>query len=118
MTLARKSLARPSNHLTWIVAVNKRRQWFGPLTNFVRESAWVHSLYQVEPIGWDASLADHLGHFSTSSEAYAAFRQTISGAIERGRIEVRVPPILIRQWEKQYGHNQDASRSVGTQAAR
>ena len=116
MTLAKRSPARPNSHPTWIVAVKKRAAmadryvkhycrhsqvaklakaegWIGPLTKFVRESAWVQAqiLCQVDPIGWDASLADHLGHFSTSDEAYAAFRQTIAGAIGRGRIEVRVP---------------------------
>jgi hypothetical protein len=69
-----------------VAKLAKAEDWIGPLTKFVRESAWVQAqiLCRVDPIGWDASLADHLGYFSTSGEAYAAFRQTIAGAIERG----------------------------------
>jgi hypothetical protein len=75
--------------------------WLEPLLHFVRESAWVQAqlLAEVTPLGWDASLARHLGKFHSSAEAFAAFRWTIAGAVDRGRIEVRVPPSLLREWK-------------------
>jgi hypothetical protein len=46
-----------------------------------------------------AAIAGHLGKFHSSQEAFDLFRPTIAGAIERGRIEVRVPPTLFRSWK-------------------
>jgi hypothetical protein len=71
--------------------------WIEPLLHYVRESAWVQAqiLAKVEPLGWDPLLARHLGRFPSSTEAFAAFHRTM----QRGRIEMRVPPALIREWK-------------------
>ena len=70
---------------------------------FVHELAWVQAqlLCKANPISWDASIARHLGEFHSSADAFAAFRQTIVGAVQRGRIEIRIPPTLIRKWKEQ-----------------
>ncbi len=89
--------------------------WVNPLTNFVSGSGSVQAqfLCEVDPIGWDTSIAEHLGEFHSSQAAYQMFRPTIAGAIERGRIGVRVPPTLIRSWKEQ---SQIDEHSVGRQS--
>jgi hypothetical protein len=86
-----------------VVKLADREGWTQPLMTFVRESAWVQAqiLCKVRHIGWDTKIAKHLGRFRTSQEAFDAYRQSISGALQRGRIEVRVPKTLIQEWKEQ-----------------
>jgi hypothetical protein len=90
----------------------EKEGWITSLTHFVQESAWVQAqlLCKVSSIGWDTSIAAHLGEFHSSQEAFNAFRQTVAGAIRRGRIEVHVPPALIRAWKDEVQNSLDKPR--------
>ena len=48
------------------------------------------------------------GHALGASAAIEA--ATIAGTIERGRIEVRIPPRLLKQWQEQARHERPPAR--------
>ncbi len=60
---------------------------------------------RVHDIGWNTHLADKLGRFHSSQEAFAAYRKTIEGTVERGRIRVYVPPASVQAWKEEAGQN-------------
>jgi len=86
-----------------VAKLAEKEGWIEPLKHFVRESAWVQAqlLCKIGSVGWDTSIAAHLGEFRSSQDAFNGFRQTIAGAVQRGRIEVHVPPTLIRAWKEE-----------------
>jgi hypothetical protein len=80
-----------------------REGWDGKLREYVAGAAWVQAqlICQVQAIGWDTHLADDLGHFHSSQEAFTAYRKTIEKPVERGQIRVTVPRSRIREWKEQ-----------------
>jgi hypothetical protein len=87
----------------------RREGWSGRLREHVTDAAWVQAqlICRVKNIGWNAKLADGLGRFHSSAEAFAAYRKTISHAIERGQIRVRIPPSCIRHWQQECQHDHE-----------
>jgi len=81
----------------------RQEGWAGRLREYVADAAWVQAelLCKIKNIGWNARLADGIGQFRSSAEAFAAYRKTISHAIERGQIRVSVPRARILQWKEQ-----------------
>ena len=62
-----------------VAKLARREGWAGRLREYVHDVAWVQAqlICQVRHIGWDARLADGLGRFGSSAEAFAAYRPTI-----------------------------------------
>jgi hypothetical protein len=87
---------------SYLARLARQEGWAGPLRDYVADAAWVQAqlLAQVKRIGWNARLADGLGPFRSSQEAFAAYRQTISAAIKDGEIHVRVPRSRICSWKE------------------
>jgi hypothetical protein len=87
----------------------RQEGWSGRLREYVADAAWVQAqlLCQVKNIGWNARLAEGLGTFHSSAEAFAAYRKTITHSIERGQIRVHIPQARVRQWKEQCGHHRD-----------
>jgi hypothetical protein len=52
----------------------------------------------VRNIGWNAHLADDLGDFHSSQEAFNRYRQTAEKAVASGQIRVTIPKRRIQQW--------------------
>ena len=79
----------------------------GPLRKYVADAAWVQAqlICQVQNIGWNTHLADNLGKFHSSQEAFTAYQKTIAGAAERGQIRVHVPPSSARAWKEKAGNS-------------
>ena len=79
-----------------------REVWAGQLLDYVQAAAWVQAqlICQVQHIGWDTKLAEGLGQFHSSQEAFAAYRRTIERPVERGQIRVTVPPSRLRRWQR------------------
>jgi hypothetical protein len=80
----------------------KREGWAGLLLDYVQSAAWVQAqlICKTDGIGWNSQLARDLGHFSSSEEAFAAYRETIRNPVEKGSIRVTVPPSRIRAWKE------------------
>lgn len=74
--------------------------WAPQLAEYVREAAWVQAqlICGVRPVGFATILipADQRGR--PAGEAFAAYRESIAGPVERGRIRVTVPPEQVRAW--------------------
>jgi hypothetical protein len=79
----------------------KREGWAGWLRDYVAAAAWVQAqlICRVRNIGWDGRLAQDLGRFHSSGDAFEAYRQTIIKPVERGQIRVHVPPSRIHRWK-------------------
>jgi hypothetical protein len=88
-----------TSHLAKLAA---REGWSGRLREYVTDAAWVQAqlLCQVKNIGWNAKLAEGLGRFHSSAEAFAAYRKTISHALERGQIRVSIPRSRVLHWKE------------------
>jgi hypothetical protein len=75
----------------------------GRLREYVTDAASVQAqlICGVQNIGWNPSLADGLGCFHSSAEAFTAYRKTIEKHVEHGEISVHVPPEKIQKWKQQ-----------------
>jgi hypothetical protein len=78
----------------------RREGWADPLRAYVADVAHVQAqlLCGVRNIGWNARLAEDLGHFHSSAEAFAAYAATIEKAVARGQIRVTIPKRRSQQW--------------------
>ncbi len=83
----------------------RREGWEPRLAQYVRAAAWVQGqlLCGLKQISWDAALLAEREKFHSSQEAFAAYRQRVAPAIERGRIRVHVPVERVRQWRERAG---------------
>jgi hypothetical protein len=82
----------------------RREGWAGRLYEYVADAAWVQAqlICKVQHIGWNAKLAEGLGHFRSSAQAFEQYRHTlaIANAVERGQVRVHVPAARIREWKE------------------
>lgn len=85
-----------------LAKIARREGWSGYLRGYVADAAWVQAqlIAQVKNIGWNARLADGLGRFHSSAEAFAAYRQTIADQVKGGQIRVSVPRARILSWKE------------------
>jgi hypothetical protein len=86
-----------------VAKLARREGWAGNLLDYVQSAAWVQAqlVCQVRHLSWDSKLAEPLGRFRSSQEAFAAYRPTVEKALERGQVRVTVPQARIRQWKEQ-----------------
>ncbi|OWK38947.1 hypothetical protein FRUB_06323 [Fimbriiglobus ruber] len=86
-----------TTHLAKLAQV---KGWGPPLAEYVREAAWVQAqiIVGVKDIGFATLLIPKERRFRPADECFAAYRETIAGPVERGRIRVTVPPARIREW--------------------
>jgi predicted RNase H-like nuclease (RuvC/YqgF family) len=86
-----------------VAKIAKREGWADPLRAYVHDVAAVIAqlICKVEHIGWNVKLADGVGQFHSSAEAFERYRRTpaIAHAVERGQIRVHVPATCIREWK-------------------
>jgi len=82
----------------------KREGWSGRLCEYVADAAWVQAqlICKVQHIGWNAKLAEGLGHFRSSAEAFEQYRHTpaAANAVQRGQVRVHVPAARTREWKE------------------
>jgi len=88
---------------SYLAKLAREEGWAGRLRDYVADAAWVQAqlLAQVSNVGWNARLADGLGQFRSSQEAFAAYRKTIAEALEQGEIRVSVPRSRVQAWKEQ-----------------
>lgn len=81
-------------------ALARAEGWFPRLAEYVREAAWAQTqlLVGVKPVGFSAVLIPREHRHLTAGDAFARYRETIDGALRRGRVRVTVPPALVREW--------------------
>lgn len=86
---------------THVAALARAEGWEPRLAEYVREAAWVQAqlLCGVRPVGFAAILIPADSRGRSAGDVFAAYRETIAGAVERGRIRVTVPPAVIRGWK-------------------
>lgn len=92
---------RRTSHLARLASTEG---WAAQLLTYVREAAWVQAqiLSGCTRLGWDPHiLLANVGAFDSSQEAFAAYRQSIAGPLQRGQIRVSVPPSRICVWKEQ-----------------
>jgi hypothetical protein len=87
-----------------VAKLAKREGWAIWLREYVADAAWVQAqlICKVQHIGWNAKLADGLGHFSSSAEAFEQYRRTpaVVNAVERGQVRIHIPAARIREWKE------------------
>ena len=86
-----------------VARVARQEGWAGRMREYVHDAALVQAqlICQVGHIGWNAHLADGLGEFHSSQEAFAAYRKTVAKTVAKGQIRVTVPPCRIRRWKEE-----------------
>jgi hypothetical protein len=92
----------------------RRDGWAGHLLEYVQAAAWVQAqlICQVRHIGWDTKLAQGLGQFRSSSDAFLAYRKTAEKAVERGLVRVSIPQSRIHEWKEQSGSWPEREQAV------
>lgn len=87
-----------------VARLARREGWSGRLQDYVQDAAWVQAqlICGVRNLGWNTHLAENLGAFRSSAEAFAAYRATLAGQVERGQLRVTVPRRQIADWKEQH----------------
>src|SRR5581483_1682263 len=80
----------------------------GRLREWITDAAWIQAqrIARVQNIGWNARLAEGIGRFHPSQEAFAAYRKTIEKPVQRGQIRVHVSSTRIHQWKEERQQHQ------------
>lgn len=83
-----------------VAKLARREGWAGQLREYLHDRAWVHAavLCGLQEFGWNATIAADLGQFSSSAQAFAAYRKHIDRQVQSGQIRVRVPAARIEEW--------------------
>jgi hypothetical protein len=86
-----------------------REGWSGRLREYVTDAASVQAqlICGVRDVSFSSNLLDGPNRFHSAREAFAAYRQTVDEQIERGEIDVQVPPARIQQWQEQGRHGRN-----------
>jgi hypothetical protein len=86
-----------------LAKLGTREGWEWHLRKYVMDAAFVQAqiLCGTDHIAWNIHLADELGDFASSQQAFVEYRKTIDNAVERGKIRVTVPRVRIRQWSEE-----------------
>jgi hypothetical protein len=76
-----------------VAKLAEKEGWITPLRHLVRESAWVQAqlLCKVNSLGWDASIADHLGDFAVPKKHSPLFVKPSPGPFNAAALRFMFP---------------------------
>jgi hypothetical protein len=86
-----------------VARLARQEGWAGRMREYVYDVAFVQAqlICKAGHIRWNANLADGLGNFHSSQDAFAAYRKTVAKAVAKGQIRVTVPAGRIRRWKEE-----------------
>ncbi len=90
---------------THLAKVATAEGWAGRLRGYVHDAAWVQAqiICGVSPVAFPSGLVPPGHRPSSATEACAEYRESVGGAVERGRVRVSVPAELVREWKRACG---------------
>ena len=90
---------------THVARLAKAEGWDLKLGEYVRDAASVQAqlICGVRGVSFAATLVPTEDRHLSAREFFAGYRDTIAGAVERGRIRVAVPTARLREWRDKAG---------------